>query len=102
MNDAAAPAPPEVGLCRQDRKGVWVTWLPVAVGIAILYVPTYVELTQAFAGTEDGAQVPIILVVCAWLIWKRRALLQLTTSERSSTVAGVLLIILAALMYVIG
>src|SRR5258708_8342956 len=45
-------------------------WLPVMLGLAVMYVPTYVDLAHGLWQDEAHAHGPIILAVVAWLVWR--------------------------------
>ncbi len=101
MNETAARAT-DVDLRAGSVERGWLAWVPIALGLLILYVPTYVELAQTYTGTESGAEQPIFLIVCAWLVWKGRAALLAEAPESRATLVGVALIGLAAPMYILG
>jgi len=76
-------------------------WLPVLVGLLVLYVPTFYNLATGMWQEDEYAHGPIILAVIVWLIWdKRRALL--TTPTHTAPVAGILLLVFGLLLYVVG
>ena len=51
----------------------WPEWLPLAVGLAAMYAPTYVALARGAWTTEDQVHGPMVLAVALWLAWKQRA-----------------------------
>jgi exosortase B len=85
---------------RHPRAAVQV-WLPVALGLLVLYVPSYMQLARVFWGSPDNAHGPLILVVSLWLIWRERdSFLQPLPTGLS--IPGALLFVLGLLMYAIG
>jgi exosortase B len=76
-------------------------WLPVLLGVAVMYVPTYVDLAHGLWRQETYAHGPIILVVVAWLAWRQRAALVSTPSD-GATVAGSVVLALGLALYIIG
>jgi len=58
-----------------SRKATWLEWLPVAIGLLALYVPTFYNLANDLWQQDDYAHGPIILTVILWLIWDKRAIL---------------------------
>ena len=66
-----------------------VAWLAVAAGLALLYVPTYVTLSQGAWQEDAHAHGPLILAVVAWLLWRGRA--ALSASAPAPAAGGVLL-----------
>jgi exosortase B len=76
-------------------------WLAVVVGLAAMYVPSYLELARGLWTEEAYAHGPLILMVVAWLFWRDRGLF-LETGTRSAPVAGGLMLALGLLLYVVG
>jgi exosortase B len=77
-------------------------WLPVALGLAVMYVPTYVDLARGLWQQEAHAHGPIILVVVAWLVWRQRAALASEAAERSAPLAGWAMLAFGLLLYAVG
>ena len=50
----------------------WLPWLPVALGLAALYVPVFNESSLGHWQSDDHAHGPIILAVIAWLFWRQK------------------------------
>lgn len=80
---------------------LWGPWVPIALGLVALYVPTYVDLANGMWTSEEQGHGPLILAVVAWLIWSQKAVLIDTSSERRPF-AGWALLMLGLLLYVIG
>ena len=78
-----------------------VRWVPVVAGLLVLYVPTYVDLYDAYWRTERGAHGPIILLVSAWLAWRGRHAFGVRGGERMPR-AGWTLVAIGLACYVLG
>jgi len=76
-------------------------WLPVALGLAVMYVPTYVDLAQGLWLQDAHAHGPIVLAVVAWLTWRQRAALAGDAGQRAPLAGGVLLVA-GLLLYTVG
>lgn len=76
-------------------------WLAVILGLAALYVPTYVDLARGLWAEEAYAHGPIVLAVAAWLAWRQRAALAAAPSA-GATAAGGVLLALGLALYIIG
>jgi len=79
----------------------WMAWTPIAIGLAALYVPTYVSLWNTVWQTEEQGHGPLILAVVAWLIWQKRAWL----AEGEATprlLLGYATLLFGLLLYVVG
>src|SRR5712691_7256306 len=86
------PGPDMAGLRRR---------LPVMLGLAVMYVPTYVDLAHGLWQDEAHAHGPIILAVVAWLAWRQRTAL-VGAPTRSATLAGSAALALGLAFYIIG
>ena len=76
-------------------------WLPVVLGLAVMYVPTYIDLARGLWQNEADAHGPIILAVVAWLVWRQRATLA-GEAEKSAPLAGSAALGLGLMLYAVG
>jgi len=76
-------------------------WLPVLLGLAVMYVPTYIDLAHGLWQEEAYAHGPIILAVVAWLAWRRRAALA-GELESGAALAGSIVLALGLALYIVG
>jgi len=58
-----------------EARSRWAPWLAIAVGLAVLYAPTYVSLSRDLWRDDAYAHGPVILAIFAWLVWRGRAAL---------------------------
>jgi exosortase B len=86
---------------RPSWRNAGVEWLPVLIGVALLYVPTFYGLATTIWQEDDYAHGPIVLAVVIWLLWDRRASL-LTPAARTAPVAGLLMLVFGLLLYTLG
>src|SRR3954454_1850695 len=88
---------------RSEPRGAssLLRWIPVVLGLVMMYVPTYIDMWKYFWFREDNAHGPLIVAVVAWLIWRRREVLT-GPAEQTRPVWGSLLISLGLLLYVVG
>ena len=77
-------------------------WWPVALGLAILYLPTYYDLANGLWSTSDQAQGPLILMVAAYLVWRDRAALRPRDDSRPRRLPGGIVFGLGLLLYALG
>jgi exosortase B len=77
-------------------------WLPIGLGLLVLYIPTILDLADTFWKTEIGGHGPIILAVVVWLLWRERAAVFGSQPDTPMPVAGWALIALSLLLYVLG
>lgn len=85
----------------QGQYAAWPEWLPVIIGLLVLYVPTFYNAGTTFWQSDEHAHAPIILVVVIWLAWQKRMALA-TASGQSRPVAGIALLLFGLLLYVLG
>ena len=83
-----------------DRGG-WRPWAALLLGLALLYVPTYVDLSRGLWRDDAYAHGPIILVVFAWLLWRSRAVL-LDARLKPAPLAGAATLAFGLVMYLLG
>ena len=76
-------------------------WLPVIVGLLILYTPTVQFLSDNLWNTEDQAHGPIILCVVFYLFWQKRQVFLQTKNDFKPFLGGALLVF-GLLMYAVG
>jgi exosortase B len=76
------------------------SWALVVVGLALLFVPTYVDLYRVFWKLELNAQGPIILAIILWLVWRQRAALRVDANAPAAP--GATLVAAGLLLYVLA
>lgn len=95
-----------------DSKGTLrQRWLPagsdrvvlglLALGFALLYLPTYVDLSTTIWESDEQGHGPIILAICAWLLWQLRHRIAALPSCPAIG-AGSTLLVFGLLFYVLG
>ncbi|MYN04964.1 exosortase B [Pseudoduganella sp. DS3] len=62
--------PPLRGNLGAALRAALPDWLPVALGMAVLYVPTFYALFTGLWTTEEQAHGPIILLLALWLMYR--------------------------------
>lgn len=85
---------------RADMPALAV-WVPVALGLLAMYVPTYIGLAYGLWNDEAYEHGPIVAVVVAWLMWDRRAQVAALPKE-PAPVAGACALAAGLLLYVVG
>jgi exosortase B len=85
-----------------QRNGRWRAWLPVAAGLLVLYVPTFVGLAHGLWTRDEQLHGPIVVAVLVWLVWQQRGQLVGETEERAQPWTGTAVLLLGLLVYVLG
>lgn len=79
----------------------WRPWVALLLGYALLYVPSYADLSRGLWRDDAYAHGPIILAIFAFLMWRGRATLA-DESLEPAPVAGFLMLALGLLLYLLG
>ncbi|MBX9660999.1 MAG: exosortase B [Nitrospiraceae bacterium] len=79
----------------------WLIWVPIAIGLCALYVPTYATLWNTVWQGEEQGHGPLILAVVAFLIWQKRDAL-IAEEDRPNGLFGWPLLVFGLLLYVLG
>lgn len=86
-----------VPLRRESRRH----WLPIVLGLLVLYVPSFYRFASEVWWREDQAHGPIILLLSTWLLFRQREAI-LASRPQGKPVAGWLLFAVAMVLYIIG
>lgn len=84
-----------------SQKTTISEWLPVFLGLAVLYIPTYFSLAGTIWASDEQGQGPIILGVALWFFWQKKELIH-QAPYQPCTRSGSLLLLLSIGLYVIG
>lgn len=86
----------------RPTRSRWLALLaPPAIGLAVLFAPTFRELAQTIWQSEEQGHGPIILAVSAWLLWQQRDALAAAAGRGAGASAWALLVF-GLLLYVLG
>jgi exosortase B len=77
-------------------------WLPIAIGLLVLYAPTFYDLFTGIWSTEEQAHGPIIFGLALWLIYRNWPLMIAQGAGKSSPVLGWSLCLLGLVLYILG
>jgi exosortase B len=88
-------------LARSPGRAAMAEWLPVFLGLMVLYVPTLHDLATMIWIRDDQFHGAIVLVVIVWLIWDRRQVL-LSPPTETAPASGIALLMFGLLLYVLG
>ena len=86
---------------RGQHSYFYYRWLPIVIGLAGLFLPTYYDLSQGVWNTEENSHGPLILLVVIWQAWECRAALFLPPNK-TKPISGAALFIFGLLLYIIG
>nr|WP_198980372.1 exosortase B [Herbaspirillum sp. ASV7] len=88
----------------QQRHVHWTPWLLVALGLAAMYVPSFIDLLQGVWGSERNAHGPIVLMVaCCYLgVRVRQLRMEGLIERRPAPLAGTLVVLFALACFALG
>ena len=79
----------------------WRVWGVLLLGLAALYVPTYIDLSKGLWREDEYAHAPIILAVAGWLLWRCREAL-FDSRLRAAPAWGGSLLVAGLVLYLLG
>lgn len=82
---------------------IWPSWAVAVllIGLAVLYVPTWIDLSHTVWQKDESGHGPLVLLMSCWLLWRDRdAIVAAATAPAVGAAYG--LLILGLLMYVLG
>ncbi|TVO68101.1 exosortase B [Denitromonas ohlonensis] len=77
-------------------------WLIVALGLAIMYVPTFSNLISGIWGTDQQGHGPIVFGIACWLAWKKWRPMWEASENKSPSALGWPVFLTGLLLYVLG
>lgn len=101
-----AANPPVVGA--SERSAIFPPGLdPIAfasllIGFALLYLPSYWDLSHTVWAADEQGHGPIILAVSFWLLYRKRHELLSLQVARTAPLAGAAALLFGLLLYVLG
>lgn len=78
-----------------------VVWGLLALALAVLYIPSYMELSRTVWNTDEQGHGPIIFAVAVWLFYRHRHAVAALAAEPQAGLAWAILVP-SLLMYVLG
>jgi exosortase B len=76
---------PDVYTGKPTLKAQFVAWLPIIIGLAVLYVPSLYDLFKGIWSQDEQMHGPIVLGISCWLIYSNwSAMLGASYGERTN------------------
>ncbi len=90
-----------------SEPGNWrnqlLVWLPVIIGLVVLYLPSLVDLFRGVWSTDQQAHGPIVLGIACWLIYRKwPEMWRASEGQPVHPVAGWPVLIFGLISYVVG
>lgn len=83
-------------------KAAMPEWLPILLGLMVMYVPTFYDLFNGLWSTEEHAHGPIIFALGLWLIYRQWPIMMEKSAGKPSAFIGWLIFAIALVLYIIG
>ena len=83
-------------------KAAMPEWWPIALGMLVLYVPTFYGLFNGLWSTEEQAHGPIIFALSLWLIYRQWPLMMERSEGKPTSGLGWVFLAIALILYFIG
>lgn len=93
---AASPAP------QTPSRADLIFWLIVALGLVVMYVPTFSNLISGIWGTDQQGHGPIVFGIACWLAWRKWGAMWAASENKSPTALGWPVFVFGLLLYVLG
>jgi len=90
------------GVTFAQFKAVLPVWWPVALGLLVLYVPTFYDLATGIWSSEGYAHGPIILVLSLWLIVQQWPQMVQASAGKPTSLSGWPIAVIGLLLYIFG
>jgi exosortase B len=92
---ADGPAP------QQWRAGL-LQWWPIIAGLAVLYVPSLIDLFRGIWSSDDQMHGPIVLSISCWLIYRNWPAMMEASEGEPTHWSGWVFFVFALLLYALG
>ena len=99
LSPAAAPQP--AGSAPGGFARLLV-WLPIVAGLAVLYVPSLIDLFTGIWSTDEQKHGPIVLTVACWLAWRNWPAMWQASEGKPTSAWGWPIFVFGLLLYILG
>ncbi len=79
-----------------------LAWLPIIIGLAVMYVPTLVGLFQGPWASDEQLHGPIVLGISIWLLYRNWPAMELAARGHPNSKWGWPVFVLGAMLYATG
>ena len=79
-----------------------LAWLPIIAGLAVLYVPSLIDLLSGVWSTDEQKHGPIVLSIACWLAYRKWPDMWQASEGQPTTAWGWPVFIFGLLLYAIG
>jgi exosortase B len=87
---------------RPGHNAVLLSWLPVMVGLAVLYVPSLYTLFTGIWASDEQMHGPIVLGISLWLVYRNWTAMLVASQGQPTSAWGWPIFIFGLLLYALG
>lgn len=87
---------------KRKRRCLLLAWAPIIIGLAVLYVPSLIDLFQGIWRSDDQLHGPIVLSISIWLMVKKWPTMIKVSIGHPPSPWGWALFLIGLLLYVLG
>lgn len=96
-------APPNAVIAGYDPQSIpLATYLPIIIGLAVLYAPSLYDLFNGIWATDEQLHGPIVLGISLWLLYRNWGAMTLAAQGQKTSAWGWPIFITGLLLYALG
>lgn len=77
-------------------------WLPIILGLAVLYVPSLLDLFKGIWSQDDQMHGPVVLGISLWLLYRNWPAMERAAAGQATSSTGWSFFVLGLLLYALG
>ena len=93
---------PHIHSCKPNFSTELLAWLPIIIGLAVLYVPSLFDLFTGIWSSDEQMHGPIVLGISLWLLHRNWGAMELAAQGKPTSNWGWPVFILGLLLYALG
>ena len=93
---------PKIYPGRPRRFAAWLGWLPIIIGLTVLYGPSLVGLFSGIWRSDEQMHGPIVLGISLWLLHRNWGAMEMAAHGKNTSVWGWPVFVIGLLLYALG
>ncbi|MFZ3081532.1 exosortase B [Rhodoferax ferrireducens] len=83
-------------------RAALLAWLPIILGLAVLYVPSLFDLFKGIWSQDDQMHGPVVLGISLWLLYRNWSAMERAADGQATSSTGWSFFVLGLLLYALG
>lgn len=83
-------------------RAALLAWLPIILGLAVLYVPSLLDLFKGIWSQDDQMHGPVVLGISLWLLYRNWSAMERAADGQATSSTGWSFFVLGLLLYALG